>query len=294
MYWFSANINHTLKRGYRSLQTPAMSGIRAFLAQSCQPNDGLFVGRSGHGDLYYTAFGLSCAYAAGLHLPGLARLEETLTAMPLPQDLVHWRARQVCHQAGRLLRGEWLRVWLPWPERWRLEAFLDQAPAAVFPHADRHAPYSQFLLHTLHQDNRWSRPDASEMERYACAEPLGAWSNSIGGPPSLNAVVAAVMIKKIGELAPPAATITWLQQQQRADGGFPAHPGAPDSDLLSTALALFTLQECAVVPNYPARDFIARHCLPGGSFTATDLEGDDLSDVEYTFYGLLASGSCHA
>lgn len=294
MVWLTAHITRALKRGYQRLQSPAAAAVRTFLTDSCDAESGLFMDRGGHGDLYYTAFGLACASATGSHLPGLFRLEETLAAMALPPDLVHWRARQICHQAGRLLRGEWLRLWLPWPECGRLAAFLADAPASAFPHADRNSPYAQFLLQTLYQDNRWGRASLDGLEGYACADLAGGWSNSVGGSPSLNAAMAVVLLRKMRGEALPEGTLGWLCGQQEADGGFPAHPGAPCADLLSTALALFTLQECDVTPCYSARGFIARHCLPGGSFTATDWEGDDLSDPEYTFYGLLAIGSCDA
>lgn len=81
--------------------------------------------------------------------------------------------------------------------------------------------------------------------------------------------------------------ITWLKQQQDETGGFRASEVAPVPDLLSTAVALFTLRLIGEHPQ-SAQSFIEAHWLDTGSFTPTLL--DEYSDVEYLFYGLLALG----
>jgi len=44
-----------------------------------------------------------------------------------------------------------------------------------------------------------------------------------------------------------------------------------------------------MAPKFNANDFIDAHWLPSGGFSATLI--DETSDVEYTFYGLLALGA---
>ncbi|MBO6033597.1 MAG: hypothetical protein J6Q22_19450 [Prevotella sp.] len=93
--------------------------------------------------------------------------------------------------------------------------------------------------------------------------------------------------------------ISWLKQRQDETGGFRASEVAPVPDLLSTAVALFTLRligERLQVGDrrsgmglQSAARFIEAHWLNMGSFAPTLL--DEYSDVEYLFYGLLALGS---
>lgn len=76
---------------------------------------------------------------------------------------------------------------------------------------------------------------------------------------------------------------------QDQTGGFYANEGAAMPDLLSTAVALFTLRTLQWKPRYDASDFIEAHFQEDGSFMPNLL--DEQSDVEYCFYGLLALGA---
>lgn len=82
--------------------------------------------------------------------------------------------------------------------------------------------------------------------------------------------------------------VEWLRQRQDASGGFYASEHAPIPDLLSTAVALFTLSLTGK-PAHDATSFIQAHWREGGGFTPSLL--DDYSDVEYVFYGLLGLGT---
>ncbi len=89
-----------------------------------------------------------------------------------------------------------------------------------------------------------------------------------------------------------SSALDWILQQQGSTGGFHASPDTPMPDLLSTAVALFTLRICG----YPldamadsARQFILDHWHENGGFTGTLV--DDCADCEYTFYALMALGA---
>ena len=82
--------------------------------------------------------------------------------------------------------------------------------------------------------------------------------------------------------------VEWLKLQQDETGCFHASEQAPIPDLLSTAVALFTLRLTGVPVN-DASTFIEAHWSDSGCFTPTLY--DDYSDVEYVFYGLLALGT---
>ena len=85
-----------------------------------------------------------------------------------------------------------------------------------------------------------------------------------------------------------AALLECLKQRQDTTGGFYASDVAPIPDLLSTAVALFTLRLIGVRAS-DASDFIKAHWLDNGGFAPTLY--DNYSDVEYVFYGLLALGA---
>ena len=61
-------------------------------------------------------------------------------------------------------------------------------------------------------------------------------------------------------------------------------------DLLSAAVALFTLSANGIHTSDKATDFIEAHFNEDGSFAPNII--DTVGDVEYVFYGLLALGSC--
>lgn len=84
-----------------------------------------------------------------------------------------------------------------------------------------------------------------------------------------------------------ASMVEWLLERQDETGGFYASELAPIPDLLSTAVAVFTLQLVGDEPRYGVGDFILAHWLDNGAFAPTIF--DEYGDVEYVFYGLLAS-----
>ena len=82
-----------------------------------------------------------------------------------------------------------------------------------------------------------------------------------------------------------------LMKYYRASGGFAAFRNAPFEDLLSTAVALYTLRICGAdlrLIKPKSLEFITSLYNHGG-FCATEL--DPGTDIEYTFYGLLALAS---
>ncbi|MCQ2258309.1 MAG: hypothetical protein MJZ41_10025 [Bacteroidaceae bacterium] len=82
--------------------------------------------------------------------------------------------------------------------------------------------------------------------------------------------------------------VRWLLDRQDESGGFYSSEVAPVPDLLTTAVALFTLRLVGAKAK-SARDFVDAHWMDDGGFAPTIF--DEYSDVEYVFYGLLALGS---
>lgn len=103
-----------------------------------------------------------------------------------------------------------------------------------------------------------------------------------------NAVCCILAMQHQMGLQTDATDVEWLQKRQDETGGFYASEQAPIPDLLSTAVALFTLRLLEIHVK-DATPFIQAHGLDNGGFAPTLY--DDYSDVEYVFYGLLALGS---
>ena len=115
----------------------------------------------------------------------------------------------------------------------------------------------------------------------------GAWSKG-QEVRTTNAVCCILAMQHQMGLQSDATDVEWLQKRQDETGGFYASEQAPIPDLLSTAVALFTLRLLEINVK-DASPFIQAHGLDNGGFAPTLY--DDYSDVEYVFYGLLALGS---
>ncbi len=103
-----------------------------------------------------------------------------------------------------------------------------------------------------------------------------------------NAVCCVLAMQHQMGMQSDVTYVKWLRQRQDESGGFRASEEAPIPDLLSTAVALFTLRLLGEAVG-DAMPFVQAHWLESGGFAPTLL--DDYSDVEYVFYGLLALGS---
>lgn len=105
---------------------------------------------------------------------------------------------------------------------------------------------------------------------------------------STNAVCCLLAMKYQSMGSCDQQLVEWLKARQDESGGFYSSEVAPMPDMLSTAVALFTLRLIGEKP-HKASDFIDAHWMENGGFSPTIY--DEYSDVEYMFYGLLALGS---
>ena len=102
---------------------------------------------------------------------------------------------------------------------------------------------------------------------------------------SINGLAAGFLTNKM----PKDFALMQIAALQDASGGFYQNTGATIPDLLSTAVALFTLKAAKTKARYNPTDFVVAHVNDDGSWAPNVLDTD--SDVEYCFYGLLALGS---
>jgi prenyltransferase beta subunit len=254
--------------------------------------DGGFRGPGGRSDLYYAVFALSGLDALGAEIPREAVagwLDVFGDGAGL--DLVHLASLIRCLAClGLPGEGELSAALLA-----RVEGFRSSdggyAPAAG---VERGTCYASFLALAAREDlgAAADRPD----ELAAFVESLrsfdGGFANSAEIPLSTvpTTAAAAVTLRRLGRPAgEPAAR--WLIGCARPQGGFAAHPLAPEADLLSTAVALHALGAMEFPhpdENRQAVSFVQRCRRGDGGFAAGPGAGP--ADSEHTFYGLLALG----
>jgi len=286
----SVKLFKSLQKGREQLSSGALERIRSFVDSQKTGRDS-FMDKSGKDDIYYTLFGWMLSYVLGIRLNRL-KIEEYLSALDVEtMDLIHYASFMRCRMIQSLMiEGKAGFVWRTLfhsPVKIKeLEDFKD------LPNNDTHSPYTRFVWLSLLEDIGQKVKDKEGLlKSLDCYRvPGGGFSNMKGSSTATtNATVAALAL--IGQLTGYKYNndIAYLQELQDDSGGFSAVKEAPVPDILSTATSLFILQCYNIPPNYSGTDFIEAHWLDNGGFSATLAE--EISDVEYTLYGLLALSS---
>ncbi len=284
----SIKLFKTLQKGKKNLNPEALHRIENFVL-SQRLEDDSFMNKSGMSDIYYTLFGWMLSYVLGIRL-NPEKMNAYLAAQDMEQmDLIHYAACMRCRMICNLMEKGKTRFLLrsfSSVEIKQLHQFAD------VPHNDLQSPYSRYIWLSLLEDTGHTIKDKEvvlqSLSRYQI--PGGGYSNLPNSDvASTNATVAALAV--IGELEHYRMNdgVSYLQQLQEVTGGFCAVKGSPLPDLLSTATSLFMLNCYGRRPTYSSGSFIEAHWLDMGGFSATIME--ESSDVEYTFYGLLALGT---
>jgi len=257
-----------------------------------QNEDGGFRGRADESDLYYTAFALDClAITTG-------DIQEERVLPYLEQeagkelDLIHTVSLVRCLK--RMQNSDAMQTYRDTLFK-RIEAYHITG-AGYSPTLPRECgtPYGCFLAVTALNELDMPLPPADEIG--TCLEQTRAEDPSYGNEPGMQegtvtAVAATLVLQLLMELPVDSQVFIWLSQQYDIRGGFLASPRAPMPDLLSTAVALYTLKTAGI-----PLDEIRKNCLEyveglwdkRGGFCGS--WQDKTPDCEYTFYGLLALG----
>ncbi|MCE5277703.1 MAG: prenyltransferase/squalene oxidase repeat-containing protein [Planctomycetaceae bacterium] len=299
-----------LRRGCTALDSSGMEAVKRFLPLFSTV-DGGFGGSNSAGqtssDLYYTMFGYQCLEALdlhlyfGLHSPGGHRLcleEYCKTNL----DLTHLACLARCWISLAAMEHSQMPPGLADDILKRIESYRSaDGGYAQTPASREGSAYDAFLAMGAYQDLRRPLPQSDQLaqalEQLATAE--GGFTNSSLIPIANVPATAAAMIV-LRHLGRPAERrhVEWLIRQCRIEGdfghrGFVAWEGAPQPDLLSTAVALHALKSANASladVRQVCREFVYIACRhESGAFRST--WGDDaMVDVEYLYYGLLACG----
>ena len=286
MATLSIKMLNTLCRGKKKLSREAQENIKQYIL-SQRADEFFFIDKSGKADIYYTAFGLMLSHLFGLKMDTRQARIQFEKQRGACNDLIHYAAYSRSLMLTDLIDGNYLRLFVG-------KNICRDATIRLFPHSDPRSPYSLFIWLSLMEDSRQKIAGKKEiLESLGAYKALGGGYSNIAGDvsASVNATAAALSVKgQLGGYRRLHEDVDYLYQAQDASGGFCASEEAPLPDILSTATALFVLSCYGLKPLYPPNDFIEAHWLESGGFSPTILE--DTSDIEYTFYGLLALGTC--
>lgn len=260
--------------------------------RSKQNADGGFADRDGKSDLYYTTFAIDALTALQVELP-IESLRAFLESFGNGDglDFVHlcclarnWSAIEKNHSCIEpVLEG------IDFKYR-TADGGYNQSTKATTGSA-----YGSFLAYGAYSDHGRMPPNIDGMKASVNAlldKEEGAWANDTDLPIiNVPATAAAVTLYRNLREPIPEKTPNWLLSNLHPQGGFCPFPGAPMPDLLSTAVGLHCLDglqfPLANVQD-ACLDFIDSLWTAEGGFHGT--WDDEVLDIEYTYYGLLALG----
>lgn len=267
--------------------------VRDFIL-SQQNQDGGFHGRSPTSDLYYTVFGIDALTA--LQAPwDQQKIDHYVSQFGdgAALDFVHLCCLTHCHAA--LGNEEFFRSSTREKMIGHLAKFRSGDggfhPLKMAPHG---TAYGAFLGLSAYLNLREPLDRPLELARSLkfLETPDGGWANerAIRAGATNSSAAVVTLLRHLNVPVHPDLPAFFMNQFHE-QGGFLAMPLAPMPDLLSTATALHALAglEHDLTPIHDAcLDYVDSLWTNQGAFHGH--WADDLLDIEYTFYGLLALG----
>lgn len=271
---------------------PAAERTCSFV-RSLQNADGGFCGRDDRSDLYYSLFAGQVLASLEDHEP-LQALADYLDQFACGEelDLVHLSCLARCWAVAlkRPVEGEFRNEVVS-----RIRAHRSgDGGYGLIPGCRQGSAYGCFLAAgTLADlDEPIEQPELLIDFIGSLFLPNGGAINQADLPfAATPSTAAAVVVLAEAGGHPPQQAGDWLRSQLHEDGGFVAAPGAPASDLLSTATALHALGVLGddTTDLRPAcSKFVRERRHDSGGYAASTLDTEP--DAEYTWYGLLATG----
>jgi len=236
--------------------------------------DGGFKGKSDDSDLYYSVFGIESLEVLGARFPE-GTVERYLASFEGGEslDFVHLACLARCWAN---LKKRKL------PDIWR-EQIIDKLNKSKLEDSPDSA-YRAFLAICAYQDLKEPLPDKQAL--------LSCTANN--GPLVTPVLAARAVALKYLEKKIPEELVDSLMSAHDEKGGFCVAKAAPLPDLLSTATALFALNElCHPLDQIQdaCSDYVYSLWSSAGGFKSMAV--DNTLDCEYAYYGLLALGCLH-
>ncbi len=314
------SILQKLLNAKNKLSPDAIGLIQSFLKSKKHANGG-FVDRSGTPDPYYSVFGYTLSYVFDIEIDD-KKGEAFLTSWEAQNkvDFVHAVSLLRCHYLleaidwansfGKLskslakttffqnLFGREITKKVQKKHKKLLKIITDfQSKDNGFNHLSENAEnasvYANFLAFGLFEDiyfsKNWRKQIAKSCNSLKLAN--GSFVNHPKSKQGISSTTAAGIILENCIASPIFESAEWLKEQIQPHGGFLAGENVPVADVLSTATSLFALEITGEVSDEiksKAVEFVNLHWDDSGGFFGSI--ADQIPDLEYTFYGLLAIG----
>ncbi len=302
------------------LSGEAINILRTFISSQKHANGG-FIDRSGKPDPYYSVFGYTLSYLFDIeldikmeqkalkkweeknkvdfvHAISLIRCYYLLEAIDLAGSLGKVSTTLASSRFLQNLVGKKVAKKIQKKHTSLLEVITKyKSEDEGFNHLKRHAEYASvyanFLAYGLFEDLYLSKGERIKIAE-SCKELMlenGSFVNHPKSTHGISSTTAAgiILLNSIGSLI--FESSEWLKEQIQPHGGFLAGEDVPVADVLSTATSLLALEIVGTADDKikeKAVAFVNLHWLDAGGFFGSI--ADQIPDVEYTFYGLLAIG----
>ncbi|MEM8681468.1 MAG: prenyltransferase/squalene oxidase repeat-containing protein [Planctomycetota bacterium] len=268
--------------------------------RNSQREDGGFAGREGGSDPYYTGFGLRSLALSGTLDDAAAQAAADFLGRRLRghESIVDFYSLLYSAQILKLfadvdvyanVEGDWQRAVFD------LLCSLRRDDGGFAKGQEGHASstYHTFLVMLCFELIDQALPQPEEARRFLCSQFVedGGFreiraSKRAGTNPTAAAIAGLRMLGGLDdELAEP--TVDFLLEMQTDEGGFRANTRIPIADLLSSFTALVTLADLGALHevDLPAVErFVMSLWQENGGFIGASW--DEVTDVEYSFYGL--------
>jgi prenyltransferase beta subunit len=264
-----SNPEQILTRSLKLLDPSAVNNIREFV-KSNHTQSGGFADKAGKPDLYYTLFGFYLADALELHelFPSIRKYVE--------QEIVQRNIDGVHLHCAAILSARLGIAGFP------PKYFRKKIRKSLHSQTKRQPAYSVFL----------NLLSSYYLRDYTGIFLTGRKLKKLNENSSLPApVTAALLVLQKSFNRPVNKLEKDLMSFYCSSGGFKATKAAPVPDLLSTGVALFALDFAGFdlrIIKPDCLDFVDSLFQEGG-FGSNHIDPE--TDIEYTFYGLLALGS---
>lgn len=313
-------ILNSLENAAGSLSSEAFELVRSFVASKMHP-DGGFVDRSGKADPYYTVFGLTLAYVFDIkpniksfshflenwqsknkvdfvHAISIVRCNYLLEAIKYAGNLgvlsrfvtkMSVSRQDISKLIGKRIASKQKQV---------LNLLNDyKVRSGGYNHLKKNeefaSVYANFLIYGMFEDLNINKPENKLLAESILELQLlnGSFVNHPGSKHGIASNTAAGIILLFENGYPVDNSTNWLKDQIGPAGGFFAGEEVPVADILSTATSLLALSLSGTSTNQiitRAVNFVNLHWDESGGFFGS--VADQIPDVEYTFYALLAVG----
>ena len=238
----------TLCRAIQLLTPTAFEQMRSYISSQLTVYGG-FANRKGEVDLYYIVFGLMCSLILNLDFP-LKKLEAFLAECDINElSMIDLSCYVKCQAMIHFIKNEDINERIIKKCLSAVKKF--ETPSGSFSYDGKGIgfPYAVFVTINFHQDLGVDVPSQDKLlhalDTYRTKN--GAFQNpdSSDNPMLLSSAAAINVIRYLTGSVDHVA-VQWLTRQYHNVGGFYAAENSPLPDMLSTAVALFTLSMCGV------------------------------------------------